>query len=245
MCQNLQLNSILLVILGIMGIVGIAVYLGVVQKIEDSGKDLVSIDGAFTVVSEDFSLSLLNPNSVKYKDYTRRYEDIIKNTYKKSVLRDALIKVLIDGFSSGGGVDVYFKVIMDKVQLPGRTAEDPVMAAKDVLIGEVMALEDSEFDGNVIDLDSISFSLSAIQDIAKKYLEPEPLQGLEGTGPLSGSIWQSLAHTTAKPVAGVASTTPSYPPSSWQKEGLGMSSTPSTARYMNFTFYNINKHDCQ
>ena len=31
------------------------------------GKDLVSVDGAFRIVSEDFSLSLLNPSSVKYK----------------------------------------------------------------------------------------------------------------------------------------------------------------------------------
>ena len=219
-----------------MGIVGIAVYLGVVQKIEDSGKDLVSIDGAFTVVSDDFSLSLLNPNSVKYKDYTRKYSDIIKNTYKKSVLREALIKVLIDGFSSGGGVDVYFKVILDKLQLPGRTAEDPVMSAKDVFIQEVMALENSEFEGNVIDLDSINFSLSAVQDIAKKYLEPEPLQGGELTGPPADSLWQSLAHTSAKPMTmGPSSpTTNAYAPSSWLGNQDGkdaMPNTPSTARY--------------
>ena len=147
----------------------------------------------------------------------------MKNTYKKSVLRDSLIKVLIDGFSSGGGVDVYFKVILDKIQLPGRTGEDPVMAAKDVLIQEVMALEDSEFEGNVIDLDSISFSLSAVQDIAKKYLEPEPLQGLESSGPPAGSIWQSLASPKSATMSPSTPSTNAYPPS-------GMLSTPSTAR---------------
>ena len=62
--------------------------------------------------------------------------------------------MLIDGFSSGS-VKVFFKIILDVAKLPGRTAEDPVQAAKDVFVQEVMTLEDNAFEDNTIDLDSI------------------------------------------------------------------------------------------
>ena len=78
LCGVLLGVSIVLVILGILGIIGIAVYLGVVQKIESPNKDLVSIDGAFRVVSEDFSLSLLNPLSETYQEDSKKYREMIK-----------------------------------------------------------------------------------------------------------------------------------------------------------------------
>ena len=68
-----------------------------------------------------------------------------------------LFQVLIDGFSSGS-VKVFFKVILDRAKLPGRTAEDPVQAAKDVFIQEVMSLEDNAFEDSTIDLDSIGMA---------------------------------------------------------------------------------------
>ena len=147
------------------------------------------------MVSEDFSVALLNPNSVKYKEETKKYTNIIQNTYRKSHLRDALVRILIDGFSSGS-VKIFFKVILDRKFLPGRTTEDPVVAARDVLVQEVMSLDKSEFEGATIDLDSIEFSLSAVQDIAKKYLEPEPFQGDKDAAASSGgSLWQNLAQS--------------------------------------------------
>ena len=221
--------SIVLVILGILGIIGIAVYLGVVQKIEDSGRDLVSIDGAFRVVSEDFSISLLNPTSVRYKENSKKYSGIIERTYKKSLLQESLVSVIIDGFSSGS-VKVFFKIILDKKKLPGRTAEDPVLSAKDVFIQEVMTLENSEFGSDTIDLDSIEFSLSAVQDITKKYLDPEPLQGDETSSPLSGSLWQNLAQssrvTTEKPV----SSSSERISLSWQGQDRVESAPPETVK---------------
>eukprot|EP00090_Calanus_glacialis_P004778 TRINITY_DN13582_c0_g1_i1.p1 TRINITY_DN13582_c0_g1~~TRINITY_DN13582_c0_g1_i1.p1 ORF type:complete len:1386 (+),score=289.54 TRINITY_DN13582_c0_g1_i1:332-4489(+) len=200
LCGVLLGVSIVLVILGILGIIGIAVYLGVVQKIESPNKDLVSIDGAFRVVSEDFSLSLLNPLSETYQENSGKYREMIKTTYRKSYLRDSFIKVVIDGFSSGS-VKVFFKVILDKKFLPGRTIEDPVTAARDVFVQEVMAIENSEFQDETIDIDSIEFSLSKVQDVSKKYLDPEPYQGEEELSS-AGSIWQNLAASTASSVQG-------------------------------------------
>jgi hypothetical protein len=186
--------------LGILGIIGIAVYLGVVQKIESPNKDLVSIDGAFRVVSEDFSLSLLNPLSETYQQDSQKYREMIKTTYRKSYLRDSFVKIIIDGFSSGS-VKVFFKVILDRKFLPGRTIEDPVTAARDVFVQEVMALEKSEFENETIDIDSIEFSLSKVQNVSKKYLDPEPYQGEEELSS-AGSIWQNLAASTASSVQG-------------------------------------------
>jgi len=200
LCGVLLGVSIVLVILGILGIIGIAVYLGVVQKIESPDKDLVSIDGAFRVVSDDFSLSLLNPSSDTYQENSLKYKEMIKTTYRKSYLRDAFIKVVIDGFSSGS-VKVFFKVVLDKKFLPGRTIEDPVTAARDVFVQEVMAIEYSEFQDETIDIDSIEFSLSKVQDVSKKYLDPEPYQGEEELTS-AGSIWQNLAASTASSVQG-------------------------------------------
>ena len=150
------------------------------------------------MVSEDFSLSLLNPVSVKYKENTRKYSTVIRNTYKKSHLADSFVKVIIDGFSSGS-VNVFFKIILDKKRLPGRTTEDPAMAAKDVFVQEIMSLGDNEFEGDVVDLDSIEFSLSAVQDITKQYLDPEPYSAAAADNPAPGSLWQSLARSTARP----------------------------------------------
>ena len=191
--------SIVLVVLGILGIIGIAVYLGVVQKIESPTKNLVSIDGAFRVVSEDFSLNLLNPLSQQYQENSAEYREMIGTTYRKSYLRDSFVKVVIDGFSSGS-VKVFFKVILDRTLLPGRTLEDPVTAVRDVFMQEVMALEDSVFQGETIDIDSIVFSLSEVQDAVGQYLEPEPYQGQEGAASSEASLWQNLAQSTARPV---------------------------------------------
>jgi hypothetical protein len=85
-----------------------------------------------------------------------------------------------------------------------------VVAARDVLVQEIMSLDKSEFEGSKIDLDSINFSLSAVQDIAKKYLEPEPfLQPNKETSPLTGggSLWQNLAQSVvaAAPVSSTVS----------------------------------------
>ena len=181
--------------------------MGVVQKIESPEKDLVSIDGAFRVVSEDFSLSLLNPASLDYKEQEDKFTNILEKTFRKSYLKDALVKIVIDGFSSGS-IKVFFKVILDKSKLPERVLEDPVMAAKDVMMQEVMSLDRSEFSTSIIDIDSIAFSLSKIQDVAKKYLEPEPYQGdkqpeevadnniggvsVNSGGGGGGSLWQNL-----------------------------------------------------
>ena len=96
---------------------------------------------------------------------------------------------------------VFFKVILDKKFLPGRTIEDPVTAARDVFVQEVMALENSEFENETIDIDSIEFSLSKVQDVSKKYLDPEPYQGEEELSS-AGSIWQNLAASTASSVQG-------------------------------------------
>ena len=192
---------------------GIAVYLGVVQKIESPERDLVSIDGAFRVVSEDFSLSLLNPSSIDYKEQEEKFTRILSKTYRKSILSDAFIKIAIDGFSSGS-IKVFFKVILDKSKIPEPIRDEPVMATKDVLMQEVMALDRSEFQDTIIDIDSIDFSLSEVQEVDVKYLEPEPFQRkkqettvqamqppvatLEG----GGSLWQNLGNSIQNIVKG-------------------------------------------
>ena len=206
LCGVLLGVSILLVILGILGIIGIAVYLGVVQKIESPSQDKISIDGAFRVVSDDFSLSLLNPLSPVYRENSEKYSEMIATTYRKSYLRDAFVKVTIDGFSSGS-IKVFFKVILDKKFLPGRSVEDPVTAARDVLVQEVMALESSQFQGETIDIDSIEFSLSEVQDTTGAYLEPEPLQGEQEQQEVAnspGTMWQTLALSSTAPPPGPA-----------------------------------------
>ena len=73
------------------------------------------------------------------------------------------------------------------------------MATKDVMMQEVMSLDRSEFSDTIIDIDSIDFSMSKIQEVAAKYLEPEPYQGEKTTteyvnsgGLGGGSLWQNL-----------------------------------------------------
>ena len=189
---------------------GIAVYLGVVQKIESPERDLVSIDGAFRVVSEDFSLSLLNPSSLDYKEQEEKYTRILSKTYRKSILSDAFVKIVIDGFSSGS-IKVFFKVILDKSKIPEPIQKEPVMATKDVLMQEVMSLDRSEFQDTIIDIDSIDFSLSKVQELDVKILEPEPFQGAKeesttqsvrppvvNLGGGGGSLWQNLGNKRRK-----------------------------------------------
>ena len=162
-------------------------------------------------MSEDFSLSLLNPASLDYKEQEEKFTNILEKTFRKSYLKDALVKIVIDGFSSGS-IKVFFKVILDKGKLPERVLEDPVMAAKDVMMQEVMSLDRSEFNNSIIDIDSIAFSLSKIQDVAKKYLEPEPYQGDKQLDEVSdndigggvsvksgggGSLWQNLGNISS------------------------------------------------
>ena len=112
--------------------------------------------------------------------------------------------MIIDEFSSGS-VKVFFKIILDKKQLPGRTGEDPVLSSNDVLVQEVMILDNSEFGNDTIDLDSFEFSLSTDQDITKKYLDPDPFQSEKPDTPVSGSLCQNLAQspgvTSEKPAS--------------------------------------------
>ena len=54
-----------------------------------------------------------------------------------------------------------------------------------------MSLDNSQFQDITIDIDSILFSLSEVQDVAKKYLEPEPYQGSKEPSQ-TGSLWQNL-----------------------------------------------------
>ena len=150
-------------------------------------------------MSEDFSLNLLNPLSEQYQENSQKYRESISTTYRKSYLKDSFVKVVIDGFSSGS-VKVFFKVILDKTKLPGRTAEDPMTAARDVFVQEVMALEGSVFAGETIDIDSITFSLSEVQDVAGQYLAPEPYQGGQQDASKGSSLWQNLAQSTARSV---------------------------------------------
>ena len=230
LCGVLLGISIVLVVLGILGIIGIAVYLGVVQKIESPNENLVSIDGAFRVVSEDFSLNLLNPLSEEYQENSAKYRETISTTYRKSYLRDSFVKVVIDGFSSGS-VKVFFKVILDKTALPGRTIEDPVTAVRDVFVQEVMALEGSVFTGETIDIDSITFSLSEVQDVAGQYLAPEPYQGEAEDSSEGSSIWQNLAQSTASSVLARGEEDQQGPAvsesiaSSWQAGASGLQET--------------------
>ena len=100
------------------------------------------------------------------------------------------MKVVIDGFSSGS-IKVFFKVLLDKSKLPGASKEDPVEATRDVMLQEVMSLDNSQFQDITIDIDSILFSLSEVQDVAQKYLEPEPYQGSKEPSQ-TGSLWQNL-----------------------------------------------------
>ena len=164
-------------------------------------------------MSEDFSLSLLNPSSLDYKGQEEKYTRVLSKTYRKSILRDAFVKIVIDGFSSGS-IKVFFKVILDRSKIPEPIQEEPVMATKDVLMQEVMALDRSEFQDTIIDIDSIDFSLSEVQEVDVKYLEPEPFQGkkqettvqamqppvasLEG----GGSLWQNLGNSIQNIVKG-------------------------------------------
>ena len=155
-------------------------------------------------MSEDFSLSLLNPSSLDYKEQEEKYTRILSKTYRKSMLNDALVKIVIDGFSSGS-IKVFFKVILDKSKIPEPIQQQPVMATKDVLMQEVMSLDRSEFQDTIIDIDSIDFSLSKVQDV--KVLEPEPFQGekqetttqsvrpqVVNLGGGGGSLWQNLGN---------------------------------------------------
>ena len=156
-------------------------------------------------MSEDFSLSLLNPSSLDYKEQEEKYTRILSKTYRKSMLNDALVKIVIDGFSSGS-IKVFFKVILDKSKIPEPIQEEAVMATKDVLMQEVMSLDRSEFQDTIIDIDSIDFSLSKVQELDVKYLEPEPFQGekqeesttqsvrppVVNLGGGGGSLWQNL-----------------------------------------------------
>ena len=69
------------------------------------------------MTSEDFSLSLLNPASLDYKENERKFTNILEKTFRKSHLRDAFVRIIIDGFSSGS-IKVFFKVILDKAKIP-------------------------------------------------------------------------------------------------------------------------------
>ena len=102
--------------------------------------DLISVEGSIRVISDEFSISLLNPESEAYRfkeqkyskmvnqlisfpikvniiNYVTHFSSQISDTYRKSVLKESFVKTVIDGFSSGS-LKIFFKVLFDRRYLP-------------------------------------------------------------------------------------------------------------------------------
>ena len=79
LCRVLLGISIVLLILGILGIIAIAVYLGVVQKLYGEKTDTISIDSAIRVLSDEFSNALLNPEQQAYREKADKYSAMVCN----------------------------------------------------------------------------------------------------------------------------------------------------------------------
>ncbi|CAB4068101.1 unnamed protein product [Lepeophtheirus salmonis] len=202
LCGVLLGISIVLVILGILGIIGIAVYLGVVQKGDPNGKDVLSIDGAFRVTSDDFSISLLNPETFEYKRKASQYSSMISKTFEKSGVGQAFLTTTIAGFSSGS-VRVFFTITFDRRYIPNIMRENFLANLKRIVSEEVASIDGGEFKGLEIDYSSIGFTKSSKPGDEIQFFRPEPFLSIEpvhveerhdDAESSEASLWQSLVN---------------------------------------------------
>ncbi|XP_069952632.1 uncharacterized protein [Cherax quadricarinatus] len=159
LCRVVFGCAVLLVILAVLGIVGIAVYLGVLTNEDEGSKFEVRYAGELRVTQGDSWIpDLVVVESPAFKAKATKYEKMLQTVYEKSFLKGSLRKAKVVRFiknpASSRGLIIHFRLALDRRKLPSHV-DNTELAVQDVLLQELMSLEPIAFHNVAVDIDSL------------------------------------------------------------------------------------------
>ncbi|CAG0908097.1 unnamed protein product [Darwinula stevensoni] len=117
LCRVILGCSILLVIAAVLGIVAVAIYLGMITKDPEGEKYSAEFAGRFLVRSGDsFHESLLDEKSSHFKKMAERYRIMLSDAFEASQLSPGFHHATVDAFRNGS-LQVFFRIHLDRRKL--------------------------------------------------------------------------------------------------------------------------------
>nr|XP_027208893.1 uncharacterized protein LOC113802489 [Penaeus vannamei] len=158
LCRVVFGCAVLLVILAVLGIVGIAVYLGVLTNDGEGSEYEVRYRGQLKVTAGDTWIpDLARPASPAFRakalKYEKMLESVYENSFLKGSLRNAKVLRILRNPENNRGLNLHFRLALDRRKMPSHV-DNTELAVKDVLLQELMSLEPVAFQKVAIDIDS-------------------------------------------------------------------------------------------
>lgn len=145
--------AISLIIIGILSIVAVSIYLGVITSLFRS--PILSLSGKMSVMNGDeFTDSLLNTTSYEFLTKAEAYEAMLENIYLSSSLESAFVAAKVYAFRKGN-LTVFFRIYLDRRKLL-HNDEETLLVARNVIL-EHAVKQTPEFSALSLDLNSIEF----------------------------------------------------------------------------------------
>lgn len=146
-------GAISLIIIGILSIVAVSIYLGVITNLFRS--PILSLSGKMSIVEgDDFTDYLLNTTSYEFLAKAETYEAMLENFYLSSSLEPAFVAAKVYAFRKGN-LTVFFRIYLDRRKLQ-HSNEETLLVARNVVL-EHAVKQRSEFSALSLDLSSIEF----------------------------------------------------------------------------------------
>ncbi|CAG0922381.1 unnamed protein product [Notodromas monacha] len=156
LCSVLLVAAVLLVIFAVLGIVAVAVYLGMLTNDPEFEKYMAQFQGGFNVIGGDrYGQNLSSFESEEFRRKSEFYRSLLSEVFKSSVLGAGFHHVKVEGFRNGTDhFRVFFKVHLDRRKI-SHAIDDLTKAVHEVISQEVMSLKPIAFKDIAIDIDSI------------------------------------------------------------------------------------------
>ncbi|XP_071523261.1 uncharacterized protein [Panulirus ornatus] len=145
--------------MAVLGIVGIAVYLGVLTNEDEGSKFEVRYLGELRVSRGDSWLPDLglqhSPAFIaKAAKYERMLQAVYDNSFLKGSLRKAKVVRFLKNPVDNHGLGMHFRLSLDRRKMPSHV-DKIELAVQDVLLQELMSLEPVAFKNVAVDIDSL------------------------------------------------------------------------------------------
>ncbi|XP_066975872.1 uncharacterized protein [Macrobrachium rosenbergii] len=162
LCRVVFGCAVLLVILAVLGIVGIAIYLGVLTNEDEGAEFEVRYNGHMRIDQGDTWIPALQlVDSPAFKAKANKYEKMLEKVYENSFLRGSLRRAKVVRFTKNleknKGLKVQFTLGLDRRKMPSHV-DNTVMAVRDVLLQELMSMEPVAFKTVAVDIDSLKIA---------------------------------------------------------------------------------------
>ncbi|XP_068241561.1 uncharacterized protein [Palaemon carinicauda] len=159
LCRVVFGCAIILVILAVLGIVGIAIYLGVLTNEDEGAEFEVRYNGHIRIDRGDTWIPALQlVDSAAFKAKANKYEKMLEKVYENSFMRGSLRRAKVLRFTKNNaknkGLNVQFTLGLDRRKMPSHV-DNTVMAVRDVLLQELMSMEPVAFKTVAVDIDSL------------------------------------------------------------------------------------------